>query len=167
MALVSDGLKLTVNLADNGGKPYTSRVFDLVVTDISLAGAVATSIIAKLNAVTDSAVASYFYGEVFVENALALPAAGVQNENQAILTAQVVGQPNKSAVVTIPAPVIGIFTNTSGKGANIVDMSDADLLAYLGIFDPTGGNEAYISDGEQIVAAGASGKRRHTKNSNG
>lgn len=167
MAIVADGLQLVVALADNGGKPYGLKTFDLVVTDPTLAGAVVTSILGKLNAVTDSIVAAYSLNQKFVEDALALPASGVQNENQAIITSPVVGEPTKSATITIPAANIGIFTNTSGKGANIVDMGDVALLAYLGIFDPTGGNEAYISDGEQIVAAAGGGKRRHVKNNNG
>jgi len=167
MALVGNGFELVVSLADNGGKPYALKTYDLVDDDPTTVAAVATSIIGKLNAVTDSVVAAYSINQKFIEDALTLPAAGVQNENQAIITAPVVGEPNKSATVTIPAATIGVFTNTSGKGANIVDMGEAVVLAYLGIFDPTGGNEAYISDGEQIVAAAGGGKRRHVKNNNG
>jgi len=167
MALTSVGFRLIVDLADNGGKPFGQKSYDLVDTDPTTVGAVATSILGKLNAVTDAVVAGYFLGERFVEGALTLPAAGVQNENQAIITCPIVGHPNKSATVTIPAATIGIFTNTSGKGANIVDMSDTALGDYLGIFDPTAGNEATISDGEQIVALAGGGKRRHVKNNNG
>jgi hypothetical protein len=167
MALVENGFELVVNLADNGGKPYGTKTYDLVDDDPTTVGAVATSIMGKLTAVTDSVIASYSINQKFINDALSLPAAGVQNENQAIVTCPIVGQPNKSAAITIPAAKIGIFTNTSGKGANIVDMGDAALLSYLGIFDPTGGNEAYISDGEQIVAAAGGGHRRHVKNSNG
>jgi len=167
MALVFQKFKLTVNLADNGGSPYGSKEFDLVDIDPTTVAAVATSVITKLLAVTDSEVASYQISQVFINDALTLPASGVQNENQAIITCPVVGIPNKSATVTIPAANIGVFTNTSGKGANIVDMSDTALLAFLGIYDPTAGNEAYISDGEQIIAAAGGGKRRHTKNNNG
>ena len=167
MALVSQGFRLTVDLADNGGKPYGTKRYDLVDTDPTTVAAVATSILGKLNAVTDSNVASYTVGEVFVEDALTFPAAGVQNENQAIITAPIVGFPNKSAIITIPAASITNFTNTSGKGANIVNMSNAALLAYIGIFDPTVGNEAYISDGEQVISLQGSGKRRHVKNNNG
>lgn len=167
MALVSAGFRLTVELADNGGKPFGTRMYDLVQTDPTLVGAVATSILGKLAAVTDSEIAGYTLGERFVEDALTLPAAGVQNENQAIITMPIVGRPNKSGTVTIPAANIGVFTNTSGKGANIVDMSDVALRAYIGIFDPTVGDEAYISDGEQVVSLSGGGKRRHVKNNNG
>lgn len=167
MAIVSEGYELVVNLADNGGKPYGQKTYALVDTDPETVPAVVTSILGKLAAVTDSVVAGYRLAEVFVNDALALPAAGVQNENQALITATLVGRPNDSASISIPAAKIGIFTNTSGKGANIVDMSDTALVAYLGIFDPTGGNEAYISDGDQIVALSGSGHRRHVKNSNG
>lgn len=167
MALVAQTIRLVVNLADNGGKPFGQKTYDLVVTDMALAPAVVTSILGKLDAVTDAVIAGYTLGTVYVENALTLPASGVQNENQAIITSPVVGAPNKSATITIPAANIGVFTNTSGKGANIVDMADVALQAYLGIFDPTGGNEATISDGEQIVALSGGGKRRHVKNNSG
>lgn len=167
MALTSVGWRLNVELADNGGKPYGQKTYDLVDTDPTTVAAVASSIMTKLGNVTDSHIAGYTLGERFVEDALTLPAAGVQNENQAIVTCPIVGRPDKSATVTIPAAKITCFTNTSGKGANIVNMGNAALLAYLGIFDPTAGNEAYISDGEQLVAAAGGGKRRHTKNNNG
>lgn len=167
MALVEDGFELVVQLADNGGKPYGQKTYDLVDDDPTTVAAVATSILGKLTAVTDSVVAGYSINQKFINDALTLPASGVQNENQAIITATIVGQPNKSASVTIPGAKIAIFTNTSGKGANIVNMGNTALQTYLGIFDPTGGNEAFISDGEQIVALSGSGKRRHVKNSNG
>lgn len=167
MSLDTVGFTLIVDLCDNGGKPFGQKRYDLVDTDPATVAAVAASIMGKLNAVTDSNIASYFLGERFVETALTFPAAGVQNENQAIITAPIVGKPNKSATVTIPAATIGCFTNTSGKGANIVNMANPQLAAYLGVFDPTVGNEAYISDGEQIVSAQGGGKRRHVKNNNG
>jgi hypothetical protein len=167
MALVASGYRLIIDAADNGGKPYTTRTYDLVDADPTTVEAVATSIVTKFKAVSDSVVAGYTLGIRYIEDAFTLPAAGVQNENQAIMTCPIVGDPFDSATVTIPAPKITLFTNTSGKGANIVNSSFGALQTYLGIFDPTAGNEAYISDGEQIVAAAASGKRRHTKNSNG
>ncbi len=167
MALVVRGSRLVVDLADNGGKPFGRREYDLIDEDPTTIDAVATSIITKLKAVTDCVVAGYSVGLRYMEDAFTLPAAGVQLENQAIVTAPIVGDPFDSATVTIPGAKIAIFTNTSGKGANIVNSGNAALQTYLGIWDPTAGNEATISDGEQIVAAAASGKRRHVKNSNG
>lgn len=165
--IVQDGFELVVSFADNGGKPYGQRTYDLVQTDPTLVGAVVTSMLAKITAATDSVIAAYSVNEKFINDDLALPAAGVQNENVLRFTAPIVGDPTDSATLTIPAPKISLFTNTSGKGANIADMGDAALLAYVGMFDPTVGNEAYISDGEQIVSLSGAGKRAHIKNNNG
>lgn len=167
MADVEKGYVLIVDFADNGGKPFGSRRYDLVQDDPDLVGAVVTSMITKIRAATDAVVAGWTLGRKTINDALTLPAAGVQNENQLIWTAPVVGDPTKSAYLTIPAAKIGLFTNTSGKGANVANIGSAALAAYVGMFDPTVGNEAYISDGEQIVSLSGSGKRRHTKNNNG
>lgn len=167
MAMVDAGYKLTVDFADNGGKPYGSREYFLVQDDPDLVGAVVTSMLTKITNATDAVIAGYTLGRRTINDALALPAAGVQNENQLYFTAPIVGDPFDSASLSIPAAKIGLFTNTSGKGANIANMASAVLQAYVGMFDPTVGNEAYISDGEQIVSLSGSGKRRHVKNNNG
>lgn len=167
MAIADLGFELLVDFADNGGKPYARRTYALVDTDPATVGAVVTSMIAKIIAATDAHVAAYRLAHVYVEDALTLPASGVQNENQLILTAPIAGDPLDSAFFSIPAAKPTLFTAASGKGANIADMSDATLLAYAGMFDAAVGNEAYISDGEQIDSLQGGGKRRHTKNSNG
>lgn len=167
MAIVSVGWQLIVDFADNGGKPYGTREYDLVQTDGELVPAVVTSMLTKIGNATDASISGYRVAEKFIQDALTLPAAGVQNENQLYFSAPIVGRPDKSANLSIPAAKIGLFTNTSGKGANIADMGDAALLAYVGMFDPTVGDEAYISDGEQIVSLAGGGKRRHARNLNG
>lgn len=167
MAIVSAGWELTVDFADNGGKPFGTRVYDLVQTDGTLVPAVVTSMLTKIQNATDASIAGYRIAEKFINDALTLPGAGVQNENQLLWTAPIVGRPDKSAVLSIPAAKIALFTNTSGKGANIANIANAALAAYVGMFDPTVGDEAYISDGEQIVSLSGSGHRRHVKNSNG
>lgn len=167
MALTTQGYELIVDFADNGGKPYARRTFPLVDTDPTTIPTVVTAMLATISAATDSAIAAYRVAEVFVEDALTLPAAGVQNENQAIITAPIVGRPNKSATVTIPAAKIGCFVATSGKGANVVKTDSGIAVNYARMFDPSHGDEAYVSDGQQLVADQMSGKRRHTKNNNG
>lgn len=167
MAIVDKGFVLTIDFADNGGKPYASRAFPLVDTDPTTVDAVVASILTKVIAASDAHVAKYSLAHVYVEGALTLPVSGVQNENQLIFTAPIDGDPSKSAFFSIPAAKPALFTAASGKGANIALMSSAPLLAYAGIFDPAVGNEAYISDGEQIDSLQGGGKRRHTKNSNG
>jgi len=167
MAIADKGFFLDVDFADNGGKPYARREYQLVDTDPATVGAVVTSMIAKIIAASDSHVSAYRLVHLFVEDALTLPASGVQNENQLIFTAPIDAEPTKSAFFSIPAAKPALFTASSGKGANIANMSNGALLAYAGMFDPAVGDEAYISDGEQIDSLQGGGKRRHTKNSNG
>lgn len=167
MAIVSDGYELLVDFADNGGKPYARRTYPLVVTDAADVPAVVTAMLVTINAATDAVVAAYRVAEVFVENALVLPAAGVQNENQALITAPIIGNPRKSGTLSIPAAAIGCFVSTSGRGANVVNTGAGVAQNYARMFDSNHGDEAYISDGEFIDSDQMSGKRRHTKNNNG
>lgn len=167
MTLTENGYELIVDFADNGGKPYSRRTYPLVSDTIADIPAIITSMLATIVAATDSVVAQYRLAQVFVEDALVLPAAGVQNENQALISAPIIGRPNKSGTFSIPAAKIGCFTNTSGKGANIVLAAPGIALNYTRMFDSAHGDEAYISDGQFIDASQMAGKRRHTKNNNG
>jgi hypothetical protein len=167
MAVVSDGYELIVSFADNGGKPYAQRTYPLVVTLAADVPAVVTAMLVTITAATDAVIAAYRVAEVYIEDTLTLPAAGVQNENQAIITAPIIGNPRKSGTITIPAAKIGCFVNTSGKGANVVQTAAGIALNYARMFDSAHGDETYISDGEFIDSSQMSGKRRHTKNNNG
>jgi len=167
MALTDVGYELIIDFADNGGKPYSRRTYPLVATDISLIPAIVTAMLATINAATDAVIAQYRLAQVFVEDALVLPAAGVQNENQAIISAPIIGRPNKSGTVTIPAATIGCFVATSGKGANVVNTGAGVAQNYARMFDSAHGDEAYVSDGEFFDSDQMAGKRRHTKNNNG
>jgi hypothetical protein len=167
MALTQQGYELLVDFADNGGKPYARRTYPLVATDITTIPAIITSMLATISAATDAVIASYRLAQVFVEDALVLPTAGVQNENQAIISAPILGRPNKSGTITIPAAKIGCFVSTSGKGANVVNTGAGVAQNYARMFDSAHGDEAYLSDGEFIDSSQMAGKRRHVKNNNG
>lgn len=168
MAIVSQGFELIVSFADNGGKPYMQRTYGLKETDPTNIPTVVAAVIPEIQAVTDAVIAQYRVAEVFVEDALTLPAITVQNENQAIITAPITGAPNKSGTVTIPAAKASLFVGTSGKNANIVKAYDqAPLAAFLSEFGDGAEDQFYVSDGETLIVAQSSGKRRHTKNPNG
>lgn len=163
MALVTKGWWLRVSLADNGAN-VTTRRYELQATDATTAATDVAAIIAALNAVTDSVLLTYAYGEEFEEDTVVYPAAGIENENQASVTVLLTTGGGKKANFKIPAPVIGIFQAPSGKGANIVDILDADLVTYANLF--ASGGEAYISDGE-LLDSMQSGKRISAKSQNG
>lgn len=167
MALVAKAhpYSLVVELVDNSGKP-TKKTYELQSADDAAAGTDAAAIMAALVAVTDCKIKSYTIGETFVENALVLPASGVENENQAFLSIRLASDPTKYARHAIPGAKPGIFVSASGKGANVVDNGSAALNAYVGLFTTT--NEAYISDGELADSSlDFSGRRRHVASREG
>jgi hypothetical protein len=163
MALVSNGFWLVVTLRDNGGNE-TTKTYQMVAADADTAATDAATVITALNAVTDAVIVSYFTYERFIEDAFAYPGDGVQVENLALLDFDLVDHPEKTATVTIPAPNIGIFVASSGSGANVVDTSDAALIAFRDLFR-TGG-QLLISDGE-VAESLVRGRRIHRKSLRG
>jgi len=171
MALVASGWKLSVNLVDRGGRS-TTREFALVATDTAGdAAAVLTAagtILTRLQAVSASAVKSYQVGKVFLENALTLPtSAEAENEQHALITAQIRGIPNKSAVIDIPAPEQLVFLSASGPGADMVNFAQAEVDDYVEMFDSAADNLATISDGEFINSGIVRGRKTHSRSSAG
>lgn len=167
MAITQLIWRLTVGIADNSGD-ITHRTFEAPEASFADfdAGLVNVgTLITALNAMTAGVIANYSFGAVYVEDALSLPASGVENENQAFFSGKIVGDPLDSATQSIPAADPAIFVATSGPGANIVDMSDGAVSTWVGLFDASG--PWTISDGEAWLPATIKGKRRHTKNSNG
>lgn len=158
MALVSDGFELNVVLVDNGANT-TVKSYRLTAADAAGAATQTAQVLAVLANVTDAVVKGYSINQRFVENQLNLPTAEVQIENQAVVVAQIAGNPTKFATIYIPAPKAGMFVAASGKSANIVDITDAALVAYAAIFTQTA-NTCTISDGEYISQL-ISGKRVH------
>lgn len=166
MALVArtHPFELFVRVADNSGKT-TSKTFELQSADAAAAATDSAAIIAALNAVTAGVVKSYSINHVFVENALVLPASGVENENQALLSIRLASDPTKYAGFAIPAADPAIFVAASGAGANVVDTSNAAVNTLVALFTST--NEAYLSDGELADSSlDFSGKRRHVASRN-
>jgi len=164
MALVGGGYFGVVELIDNGGN-VTKRRYELTAATIADADTdMSGTVIPALQAVTDAKVKGYVVEISVVEDALTLPASGVEIENLALLDMSIVGHPEKSATLTIPAPKPTIFVATSGDGANVVDPADSAVVAYVALFEA--GGQALISDGE--VASGlVAGRRIHRKSSRG
>lgn len=166
MALVArtHPFELMVQIADNSGKT-TKKTFELQSADAAAAATDAAAILAALNGVTAGVVKSYSINHVFIENALVLPASGVENENQALLSIRLASDPTKYGGFSIPAADPAIFVAASGAGANTVNTGNAQVNALVGLF--TTGNEAYLSDGEVADSSlDFSGKRRHVASRN-
>lgn len=167
MALVerTHPFELVVQIADNSGKT-TKKTFEMQAADAAAAATDAAAILAALNGVTAGVVKSYSINHVYVENALVLPASGVENENQALLSIRLASDPTKYAGFAIPAADPAIFVAASGAGANVVDTGDAAVNTLVSLFTST--NEAYLSDGELADSSlDFSGKRRHVASRTG
>lgn len=168
MALVSDGFEMSITVADHGDNRSTlSYEFDPATTaDFAAALVGAAGIAADLQALTNSVVVGYRVQEVFIEDAIALPAAGVENEDKASVTFSIDGT-NKKGNFKIPAPVSAGATNifgVVGPAANQVNTSAATLQAYADNFRTAG--QFLVSDGEKLDVI-LVGKRISAKNNNG
>jgi hypothetical protein len=172
MALVSKGTYLNVTLADEAGNrsnmQYALDYATLGALSIGMADVL--GIITDLEAVTDAQVVAYNVGETYAEDTDFYGAANSEVENVALISARIDGAtPGKYASLRIPAPNIGIFQGTQGETKNLVDVTDADLRAYLANFEAAG--HATVSDGENIldatVVGNFKGKRIHRGSRNG
>ena len=162
MALVAAYWELTISFKDTGNDtvPRTYRLNEAAYADATTDAA---ALLAATAALSDCVVSGYALKQIFLENALTLPAAA-QNENQALFSGVIDGAPNESATASIPGIKSSLMSAATGKGNNIVAMAGA-VNTWRDMF--TAGGIATLSDGETWVASTVSGKRRHTKNNNG
>jgi hypothetical protein len=138
--------------------------------DIDTASTNAATWMAELDPLTSASIIGYSVGEKFGEDASFLGDAGSEIENMANIVAKIDHpDPKKTHTFRIPAADIGIFVATSGPNKNVVDGLNADVVAFLGLYETTGAI-AQISDGETlvdsavgppVVAPFVRGKRRH------
>lgn len=172
MALTKQRWFLDVQLVDRGNRS-TVRRFDLVATDTAWdASAVNTAVVAVLaniTASTECKIKSYRMGVHYLETSFTLPtSAEAELEQHALITTQIKGKPNKSAVIDIPGPKQTLFLGTSGPEADEVDFGGGEpALGYLGMFDSAGENLAYLSDGEQCDQTIRRGRKTHSKSQKG
>lgn len=163
MALVAQFWELVVQFADTGDDRVT-RTYRLNEAAYADAAADGAALVAAVAAMTDCVVSGYRLAQVFIENALVLP-ANAQNENQALFSGKITGDPLDSATASVPGVKGSLMTGATGKANNIVNMSNVTVQAFRDIFTLTG--TATLSDGETWDAPTVSGKRRHTKNNRG
>jgi hypothetical protein len=94
----------------------------------------------------------------YYENALVLPAAGVQMENQLLLTFQL-PNPLKTATISMPGPKAGAFVDTQGPNSNVA-ITTGIVADFASNFLSGGTNLLLLSDGEEAASL-LSGHRRH------
>jgi len=163
VAIVSNGFFISITVVDNGGDITTRRwkMQAAVQEDAETDG---PAIVTAFLALTDAVLVSRSFGEEFINDALAYPASGVENQNQALLDFLITDDPTKHATQSIPAPKPGIFAALTGPNAEVVDLADAAVIAWAAMFGPAG--QLYLSDGETADSL-VSGRRRHVASRRG
>jgi hypothetical protein len=166
MALVSHHFEVVAQFTESSGKSV-SRTYVAAddVTDFAALAVNWAIALPIVNGATDSVLSSYSYKQVFVEDALVLP-ADAENNDQAFMTAKIVGDPLDSGTLSVPAAAIGMFVAASGKGRDVVNTAVGSLAYnYAQLFGAPGLNWT-LSDGENIDLATLGGTRRNTSSSN-
>lgn len=147
MALVprgnGSGYFLSLSLTDTQGDVSTLR-FELRGADFATASTNATAVIAGITGVTQSIVSSVAISFVRDEDTFVFP-TGADNGVRARMTFQLANSVEK-ATLDIPAPENNIFTAPFGPNNNVVDLTNAEVIAYAQLFQV--GGASYISDGE-------------------
>jgi len=156
MAWVTDGWWITLELVDAGNNK-TTRSYQLQATTDAEAATAAAAFLDIFEAVCAAGTRRYEIHKRFVNDAFALPAAGVQIEGNALIIMTDSVDPSKKHRTWIPAPETDVFLATTGDNANVVDIAHADVVAFVGAFH--GGEQVYISDKELVQGLPVSGRR--------
>lgn len=123
---------------------------------IAQMGALATD----LALISGGTIKSTSYTKRYVEDAYVRPlVATAEKGDAAIITGEIDGNPLKKWNLSVPFPVEGIFLAgiaTGGENYNVVDITDANLLAFLANFQA--GGTFTLSDGE-VAGAIIKGRR--------
>lgn len=144
MALVSDGFFYSVTVVDNDGNETTKR-YELQSATYAEAVTDGAAIITALLNVSDGKVSATRIEQAFVEDALVLPVILTPVSEIVSVTARKAGAGNKKANYSIPMPKEAIMSGNS------LIVTNAAVQAYNALY--AAGNEAYISDGENLAVA--------------
>ena len=178
MARTAYPIEHFVKLIDKGNNKFQMRWYSdgtvyATAQDLNLA------MVTALEAITDCLIVEAGYTFRFVEADQTPLAAYGEGEKKAMISCALVTEtpPNpgqtKYAQILIPAPKEDLFLATAGSGANIVDVENADLVAFLQNFAVGAGILPHLtlSDFQAIkdpsVPANLSGKRVTRKSSKG
>ncbi len=154
LAYPSGPTVIRLTLTDESGK---TSVKDYVVpttvwnpaSDLLTAiAAIRDNLVTAVDAITDALITDTFI-VITEKESLALPAVECKIVDLASVVANLAGGEGKKATIQMPCPNIGIFVAPTGANKNVIDTTDANLLAYIDEFQTTGGNFT-ISDGEFV-----------------
>ena len=141
-----------LTMRDAGGNTYRYGL-DMRSSSYTLASGDLQALADRMPSVSNAAVGKVSMSSVLADNG-ALGAPGSQVENLAALSCVTEG--GHIVEVLIPAPRIEIFQAATGALANVVDITNADLVTWFLQLRDT----ANYSDGERLADL-LSGKRVH------
>lgn len=159
MALVNAGFEANIVLGTKNDKTRTIRLkHKAAIATHAAAVTAVTDFLTTLAAVSAGVVKSYTVVSRAIEDAYNRPTdADAEGRDTAQVVVGIEDEPLKRANILIPMPKIGIFSAAAGTLMDVVDIADADLIAYVENWRTTGDFE--ISDGEAADALIYSGKR--------
>lgn len=158
MALTFRKCYAHVNMVDYEGNKSAMRLdldyasldaLNTGIADITGAGGV----LADLAAVSDLKIVSCFIGEELGDTGFG--SAGSESEETAVISCKLEARPGVYGNLRIPGPKTSIFLAGPGSDANVVDVADADVLAWLENFSTDG--VCFTSDGENIADPAVTG----------
>jgi len=147
MAWVLQAVWFNITQVDSGGNEKKLRYEMTPQVDWAAYEAAALAALAHIEEVSAASTVKYSLDKVYSNDALALPAAGVQLEASAVLTGYDSADPLKKHTARIYAPETDVFLATTGAGANIVNTEHVHVQEFWDMFDSSGG-ELCLSDGE-------------------
>lgn len=148
MAIVSVGYQVEVSFLDSGND-VSKKTYQLRGATIADALTNAATFVGALGAASDAKIIGYRVAEVFAEDALtAFANDTVRNSIQAVITADIAGNPLKKGTIVVPAPKNALFTSVSGEGSDVILANAALVTGLVNQFKATG--TVFISDGEDV-----------------
>lgn len=140
MALTEGGINYTITLIDAGSntRSYTYKSDGDSVLQIS---GMIDKLRAAFGALSNCAIKSISARYVLADPDFAEVGTG-EVEESAKVKVSLIKNPfpqsgqNPSAVLTIPGPVDNLFIALTGRGRNIVDPANADLITFIEAFEP-------------------------------
>lgn len=163
MAFAFDRYVLTVTMSDEG---YNSATKAFFLSSATVADSIteAADVLAELVPLTAAKVDHYTLGIHYADGAAAAAVAERHVEDRASIILRLVTDANHKQefqTIEIPAPAPELFMASTGPGKNIVDVTNADLLAFVALYQAAG--PLTIGDGQKVVATDPilSGKRIH------
>lgn len=166
MVMVHHHFEVVASFMESSGKTVdrTFVALPASVADMDALVTVWAASLSAINAATDSVISSWSYKDVWIDNAVVLP-ADAENSDQAFGSAKISGDPTDSGTFSIPAAAIANFVSATGKGRDVANTAPASVFFnYANLFGGATGDWT-ISDGERLDMGTLGGKRRNVASS--